>query len=308
MPEEETTALPSAGIPSAKDTTYFADADNAGEMARLLKQARFATKGLGGLFPRQLDVSAVQDVLDIACGPGEWVLAVADAYPALRVTGIDKSAIMIQFARSISQEVSPVRFEVMDALAPLAFPDASFDLIHARFICGFMPVEAWPKLLAECRRLLRPGGIMLLVEGEMAMTTSPAVERLSTLFTQALRAVGQSFSPDGRQLGMTPMLRRLLTEAGFTSCRAEAAAMEHSVGTEFHISLYEDYYVVFHLIQPFLVRAGVASYEELIPLYQRMLEEMRADDFCSLGFALQVWGYAPAGNAGDNREDGGIHS
>lgn len=294
MHNNETTPMPPAATEPERRTTYFADAENAGEMARLLKQARFATKGLGGLFPRQLDVSVVHDVLDLACGPGEWALAVADAYPTMRVTGIDQSTVMVQFARSISQAVPMVNFEVMDILAPLAFPDESFDLIHARFICGFMPNEAWPKLLAECRRLLRPGGVLMLVEGEMAMTTSPAVERLSGYFTQALRIVEQSFSPDGRQLGITPMLRKLLTEAGFHSCRYEAAAVEHSAGTEFHCSLYEDYYVAFHLMQPFLVRAGVASYEELIPIYNRMLEEMRTDDFCSLTFLLQSWGRKPS--------------
>ena len=293
MQQEETTVMPLAGKEAEQPTTYFADVENAGEMARLLKQARFATKGLGGLFPRHLDISVVHDVLDLACGPGEWALAVANAYPALRVTGVDKSETMIQFARAISQAVVNARFQVGDALGPLAFPGESFDLIHARFIAGFMPTVAWAKLLAECWRLLRPGGILLLVEGEMALTTSPAVERLSSLFTRALCAVGQSFSPDGKQLGITAVLRRLLTEAGFASCRTEAAAMEHSAGTEFHASLYEDYYVAFHLMQPFLVRAGVATYEELIPLYHRMLEEMRADDFCSLTFLLQAWGMKP---------------
>jgi len=297
MQHEETTVMPSAGRETEPPTTYFADVENVAEMARLLKQARFATQGLGGLFPHHLDVSAVQNVLDLACGPGEWVLAVAETYPAMRVTGVDKSEVMVQFARSISHATSTVRLEVTNLLAPLAFADASFDLIHARFICGFLPTEAWPKLLAECHRVLRPGGILLLVEGEMALTTSLALEQLSGLFTQALRAVGQSFSPDGRQLGITPILRRLLTNAGFLACQMEATAMEHSAGTAFHTSLCEDYAAAFQLMQPFLVRAGVASEEELTPLYHRMLEEMRAEDFCSLGYALQVWGRKPPDSA-----------
>ena len=293
MLDRETPTGSSATWPVTTRTTYFADAENAGEMARLLKQARFATQGLGGLFPRQLEVSSVHDVLDLACGPGAWALATASTYPSMRVTGIDQSEVMVQFARSISQAVPTVSFEVMDILAPLAFPNELFDLIHARFIAGFMPRQAWPQLLTDCRRLLRPGGTLLLVEGEMAFTTSPAVEQLSVYFTQALRVVGQSFSPAGRQLGITPVLRRLLTGAGFRSCQQEAAAIEHSAGTDFHQSLYEDYYVAFHLMQPFLVRAGIATSDELIPLYHRMLEEMRAGDFCSLAFLLQAWGSKP---------------
>jgi len=292
MPEEPTAVPPPAGLPESS-TTYFAEVENVAEMARLLKQARFATQGLGGLFPASLAVSAVQDVLDLACGPGEWVLAVAEAYPAMRVTGIDKSEIMIQFARSLGQAIPTVQFTVMDALEPLTFPDAAFDLIHARFIAGFLPVTAWPRLLGECRRLLRPGGILLLVEGEMALTTSPAVEQLSGYFTQALRAVGQSFSPDGKHLGITPMLRTLLNQAAFLACQSQAAVIEHSAGTAFHLSLYEDYAAAFSLMQPFLVRAGVATAEDLAPLYQRMLEEMLANDFCSLSYVLQTWGQQP---------------
>lgn len=301
MPHEVIRTGSGAAFPeAAATTTYFADAENAGEMARLLKQARFATQGLGGLFPRRLDVSGVHDVLDLACGPGEWALAVAEAYPAMRVIGIDQSTVMVQFAHSISHTVPTANFKVMDILTPLTFPDESFDLIHARFIAGFMPIEAWPRLLAKCRRLLRPGGILLLVEGEMAITTSLVVEQLSAYFTQSLHAVGQSFSPDGRHLGITPILRNLLAEAGFRSCRTEAAAIEHSARTDFHRSLYEDYYVAFHLMHPFMVRAGVATYEELIPLYHRMLEEMRVDDFCSLAFLLQAWGRKPS----DDETDG----
>lgn len=297
MLDQETPIGPSATWLDVSRTTYFADAENAGEMARLLKQARFVTQGLGGLFPRRLEVSTVHDVLDLACGPGEWALAVAETYPSVHVTGIDRSEVVVQFARSLSQDVPNVSYEVMNILAPLAFPNESFDLIHARSIAGFMPVEAWPALLAECHRLLRPNGILLLVEGEMALTTSPAVEQLSRLFTRALRAVGQSFSPDGAHLGITPVLRRLLGEAGFHSCQHEATAIEHSAGTDFHHSLYEDYYVLFHLVQPFLMRAGMATSEQLIPLYHRMLEEMRADNFCSLAFLVQTWGCKPPDDA-----------
>ena len=34
---------------------YFSDVENAGEMARLLKQARVVTHALGGPFPQSLD-------------------------------------------------------------------------------------------------------------------------------------------------------------------------------------------------------------------------------------------------------------
>ena len=63
--------------PPANNNTYFIDAEDAAEMARLTHQDRLLTKGMGGLFPDSFDLSEVHDILDIACGPGGWVLDVA---------------------------------------------------------------------------------------------------------------------------------------------------------------------------------------------------------------------------------------
>lgn len=56
------------------------------------------------------------------------------------------------------------RFRVMDATQPFDFPGGSFDLVSARGITGFMNPELWPKLLLECRRILRPGGTFRITE------------------------------------------------------------------------------------------------------------------------------------------------
>ena len=53
---------------------YFIDPENAAEMARLTHQDSLVTTIMGGLFPERSDLSCVRDVLDIACGPGEWPL------------------------------------------------------------------------------------------------------------------------------------------------------------------------------------------------------------------------------------------
>uniref|UniRef100_UPI0035E452C3 class I SAM-dependent methyltransferase n=1 Tax=Thermogemmatispora sp. TaxID=1968838 RepID=UPI0035E452C3 len=58
----------------------------------------------------------------------------------------------------------------------LDWPDASFDLINGRLLCGFMLPAAWPRLLAECHRLLKPGGIIRLTEVEPMLTISAAYE------------------------------------------------------------------------------------------------------------------------------------
>src|SRR5205807_8685362 len=124
---------------SKSESTYVIDAENAAEMARLTNQDRLVTKVMGGLFPERSDHSTIHEILDIACGPGGWVLDVAHAYPEKRVSGIDISTLMIEYARyqAYIQSLNHVSFKIMDALEPLDFPDNSFDFVNARFISGF---------------------------------------------------------------------------------------------------------------------------------------------------------------------------
>src|SRR5947209_3984856 len=63
------------------DSTYVLDAESELELSRLLLQDRLLTKAMGGVWPEQSDVTSIRYVLDLACGPGGWVLDIAAAYP-----------------------------------------------------------------------------------------------------------------------------------------------------------------------------------------------------------------------------------
>ncbi len=280
--------------PPPRESTYWIDVEHPAEMVRLARQARILTQNIGGLFPRPLDLSALHDVLDIGCGPGEWVLAVAQAYSSMRVTGIDISATMIEFAQTLTRQPDPpdAHFQLMDATQPLHFPERAFDLVNARAISSFMKPATWPKLLEECMRILRPGGVIVLTESDVLNTTSPAFERLSDLFTQALRKASQSFAPAGRYTGVTAVLPRLLTEAGFQRQQKTAYAFDVSAGTDLHRDYFSPNYTSgLHLIQPFLFKWGVATIEEVEGLYYQMVKEIDAPEFCAIQYLLSVWGY-----------------
>lgn len=279
-------------------TTYFIDAENAAEMARLTIQARLLTKAMGGLLPGQSNLTTIHDVLDIACGPGEWVLDVARAYPQMQVTGIDISELMIEYAgaQALTQKLDNANFRVINVLEPLDFPDGSFDLINARLIAGFMPRITWPVFIQECLRITRPGGVIRLTECEFGMsgiTNSPSCEKLFGLGTQAMKSAGLSFSPDGQNVGMTPMLGRLLRDAGCQNIRSRAHALDYSAGTEAHINWHQNLRTFLKLLQPFLIKMGVTTQEEVDVLYHRAMAEMQSDDFCGIWFLLTVWGSKP---------------
>ncbi len=275
--------------------SYIFDAENAAEMARLINQDRIMTRCMGGLFPPRLDLSSVQDVLDIACGPGGWVLDVAKEHPDKRVTGIDISQLMTEFARyqAMSQGLHNAHFVVMDALKPLDFPDNSFDFVNARFVSSFMPKQAWPLFMQECTRITRRGGIMRLTEFEANMTTSYAFERLHQSAAWAMHKAGQSFSPTGWQFGITPMLGRFLRDVGYQSIQKMSFVLDSSAGTEDHLSQYQNALVALKLIQPYLVKTSMLTQEEAESLYQRALEEMMSPDYCAVWYFLSAWGEKP---------------
>nr|BBH92377.1 hypothetical protein KTA_05760 [Thermogemmatispora argillosa] len=289
-------AEPEPQAQSQPTNTYPIDPEQVDELARLLQQDRLYNEAMGSLFPEGQTLPEGGRLLDLACGPGGWATEVAFQYPAVEVIGIDISSNLVEYANTHarSRGLTNVHFQVMNIMQPLAFPDASFDLINGRLLFSFMLPEAWPRLLAECFRLLKPGGVLRLTETEGGLTSSPAVERYFSLLAAAFKRAGQSFSPDGRHIGLTPVLARLLRRAGFRDVRLHAGAVDWSSDAPLHYASFKDMFTGFELIKPFLTRLGLISREELDQLYQQALAEAQADDFCAIWTWLTVWGHKPA--------------
>src|SRR5258707_6920970 len=239
------------------ENTYVNDPESGAEMLRLLDQDRTLTRCMGGLLAEQSGVEGLQDVLDIACGPGGWVQELAFAYPHIEVTGLDISKAMIEYAQmqARTQHLDNAHFFVMDATKPLDFPGGSFDLGNARTIAGFMRTSDWPALVQDCVRILRPGGILRLTDTDLwRKTNSPAVEQLFGLVARAAFLNGLSFDPSGQTFGITPMLERLLTQAGLKDIGARAHAINFSTGAVAHQAMYQNGRVFLKLVQPFLLK------------------------------------------------------
>jgi SAM-dependent methyltransferase len=108
-------------------------------------------------------IGSQHDVLDVCSGLGGPARHLADRV-GCRVTGLDLNAGRVAAARRFAQRVGladRVRFEQGDALA-MPFAPESFDVV--------MGQEAWchvphkPRLIAECARVLRPGGVFAFTD------------------------------------------------------------------------------------------------------------------------------------------------
>lgn len=111
------------------------------------------------LMPQIAEVTGSEEVLDAGCGPGHTALAFAPR--VARVVALDLSDAMLAEGRRLAQERSIANLEFRRGdVEYLPFADASFDLVVSRY-----SAHHWPhpqRALAEFRRVLRPGGAVVL--------------------------------------------------------------------------------------------------------------------------------------------------
>lgn len=125
----------------------------------------YAVENETGLFNAHYARPAVLDlagevsgrrILDAGCGSGPLAAALRDRGAV--VTGFDASAAMVDLARRRLGEDADVR--VADLAAPLPYADAAFDDVVASLVLHYL--EDWSGPLAELRRVLEPGGRLIV--------------------------------------------------------------------------------------------------------------------------------------------------
>lgn len=100
-------------------------------------------------------------LLDLGCGSGFWLPRYAEL--AVDVTGVEPDPALVVQARE-----RPGGARVLQGSAEhLALPDASVDVVHARFAYFFpTPTHDCDPGLREVRRVLRPGGALVVIDND----------------------------------------------------------------------------------------------------------------------------------------------
>lgn len=112
----------------------------------------------------ELTVDTDASIADIGCGTGALTLALARRFPDARVQGIDPSLAMVAAARSANDSANlAATFDLATAQA-LPYADGGLDAITYSLSLHHIPAADRPEALREARRVLRPGGQVLVVE------------------------------------------------------------------------------------------------------------------------------------------------
>jgi SAM-dependent methyltransferase len=178
------------------------------------------------------------DVLDLGCGRGLALLALAQAFPHSRFTGYDLGDDVIAFAQGEAERLGlrNIRFAVLDAAA-LDEP-AHYDLI-----CTFDAIhdQADPaRVLANIGRALRPNGVYLMqdirasseLQNNMDHPIAPLLYSIS-----ALHCTSVSLAAGGAGLGTMwgeELAVAMLSEAGFSAI--EVKQLPHDFMNNFYIA------------------------------------------------------------------------
>ena len=144
-------------------------------------------------------------LLEVGAGTGVMSLLLAELGYRLTATDISKG-MLDEARRKASDRRLAIAFEIADAEA-LPFADASFDAVFGRHILWTLPHPE--RALAEWRRVLHPGGRLVLVDS----LASPAsiTGELKRKASNLLLAMGPR---DGAGHRYSPQIRESLPLAG----------------------------------------------------------------------------------------------
>jgi SAM-dependent methyltransferase len=168
-------------------------ADQPSELERLQLQSRVWESSGRELLSTIGDGSG-RRALDVGCGALGWLRILGEwVGPSGQVVGTDIDESLLDAARSFleAEAISNVELGVDDLFDSTLEPQ-SFDLVHARYVIA--PLGRGPEQVASFRRLVRPGGSLVLEEWDLGSwhfnPPAPAAERLIRLLSEIFAGLG----------------------------------------------------------------------------------------------------------------------
>ena len=151
-------------------------------------------------------------LLDIGCGTGAFLREAKRNYPRLSVTGLDLSAPYLSVAGRRLADWSRVEL-VEGAVEAMPFAESEFDVVSVIYLLHELPPRTRRAVIEEIRRVLKPGGTLILVDS-LQTGDEPDYDALLDYFPLGFhepyyasylgedldRLVAPGFAPEGRSI------------------------------------------------------------------------------------------------------------
>jgi ubiquinone/menaquinone biosynthesis C-methylase UbiE len=263
------------------DNYHAADVENRAEQVRARYEALdasnvYATSRDFNL--RELEIGFIRDhakgpdVLDIGCGNGYTLVSLARSISG-NLIGLDFSENMVEGARALverfgSELLCRPSFSTCD-VRHLPYPDSSFDtVISERLIFNLPTRQDQEATIREVHRVLRPGGLYLMVEGN-----EDGLRRLNVL---------------RERVGLEPI--PTADSESFSSLKLKEDELAQWLDPEFEIAeerFFGTYYLISRVVHPLLVFPDQPRFDAPINAIARKVAEILPD----IGRLGHVTGY-----------------
>jgi arsenite methyltransferase len=142
------------------------------ELAQVPQSAIEGALGVGNHL-RHAEIAVGDTLVDLGCGAGiDTILAARRTGPSGRVIALDFLPDMLERTRAAAAEIGLTNVEPLQGdIEAIPLPDASVDHIISNGVVNLAPRKA--RVLAECARVLRPGGKITLADLTVAEEDLP---------------------------------------------------------------------------------------------------------------------------------------
>lgn len=147
-------------------------------------------------------------ILDMGCTIGHSTAAYAKRWPEAELHAIDVGPALLRYAHARAEALGLAIHFSQQSAEHTKYEDASFDLITSNILAHETSTKAWPAIIKECHRLLKPGGVMIHADLPQLDEVDPYRQ---FIYTNETHYNNEPFWTKYRTMD----LRKVATDAGF---------------------------------------------------------------------------------------------
>lgn len=185
------------------------------------------------LLERAMPVAGKVRLLDVGCGHGLIHPFLLAGRLPLEIVGVEVATSVIDVARADNPTVS---YDVYEGEV-LPYEDASFDAAVTITVMHHVPPPQWPSFVAEMKRVVRPGGIVVVFEHNPYNPVTARIVRTCPIDENAVLLPSRKLTGLMRDAGLSEVDARFILLTPF-----EAAPFAHAERLASRLPLGAQYY------------------------------------------------------------------